>query len=487
MQSYDYYTMYAKQQRLNIFRTYIILSFVGSLVGLIALYRLPLGEGSQAGFWALALLALFSIIFLCLAVLAFRQSSTDKLLRFTGQYLGGGVGYTAAFLIVFFTFIISLIYSLSASPELYGPVYPVWMVPFFLWLVWISGLALFFLVFSRFGASRTVLISLPVVIAILVMGIAVSLQFWGYESPRKEDIYFTYLDGERLLQGVNPYERVLAGDMRVNDKYSTYFPGFYYLASLIQFTGLSAFDPWLSIWRVIFLVFNISIAALLFYIPARKQMLGLSVFAALFWLFNRWTLHVARTADIDFIPLFFMLLSLYLFQRNRKTSYLLLGLSLTIKQVAIFLVPVYLIWTWKSAPDRGAKHLVSSALWIGIVPLIASLPFLIWNWEAFVRSILFSTTRVAAAAFNVYSLDVALGWQGLLARVPVVLMFLMAYWLTWKYKLGVFSTALLVLAIFVFFNSVFYTSYMVWVVALIPLTAYEFIAHIGGNPYELPG
>jgi hypothetical protein len=24
-------------------------------------------------------------------------------------------------------------------------------------------------------------------------------------------------------------------------------------------------------------------------------------------------------------------------------------------------------------------------------------------------------------------------------------------------------------------------------VALIPLTAYEFIAHIGGNPYELPG
>jgi hypothetical protein len=479
--------MLTNQQRLIILRTYILLSFVGSLACYIALYRFSLGEESQAGFWVLALPAFFSVLFLYLVVLAFRGGSTNKLLRITEKFLGGGVGYSAALLVLFYTFIISLIYSLSASPELYGPVYPVWMVPFFLWLVWISGLAVIFLVFSRFGASRTVLISLPVVIAILVMGIAVSLQFWGYESPRKEDIYFIYLDGERLLQGVNPYERVLAGDMRVNDKYSTYFPGFYYLASLIQFAGLSAFDTWLSFWRVIFLVFYISIAALLFYIPARKQMLGLSVFAALFWLFNRWTLHVARTADIDFIPLFFMLLSLYLFQRNRKTSYLLLGLSLTIKQVAIFLVPVYLIWTWKSDPDRSAKHLVSSALWIGIVPLIASLPFLIWNWEAFIRSILFSTTRVAAAAFNVYSLDVALGWQGLLARVPVVLMFLMAYWLTWKYKLGVFSMAILVLAIFVFFNSVFYTSYMVWVVALIPLTAYEFIAHIGGNPYELPG
>jgi hypothetical protein len=47
--------------------------------------------------------------------------------------------------------------------------------------------------------------------------------------------------------------------------------------------------------------------------------------------------------------------------------------------------------------------------------------------------------------------------------------------------------ALLVLAIFVFFNSVFYTSYMVWVVALIPLTAYELIAQIGDDPYALPG
>jgi hypothetical protein len=479
--------MQTNQQRLNILRTYIILGFVGCLACFHALFRFSLGEESQARSWVLAFPALFSVLFLCLVVLTLRRSSADKLLRFTKRFLSGRVGYTAAFLALFYTFIISLIYSLSASSKLYGPVYPVWLVPFFLWLVWISGLALVFIVIWRFGASWTVLISLLVVIAILVMGIAVSLQFWGYESPRKEDIYYTYLDGERLLQGVNPYERVLAGDMRVNDKYSTYFPGFYYLASLVQFAGLRVFDTWLSFWRVIFLVFNISIAALLFYIPARKQMLGLSIFAALFWLFNRWTLHVARTADIDFIPLFFMLLSLYLFQRNRKTSYLLLGLSLTIKQVAIFLVPVYLIWSWKKAPDRSAKHLVSSALWIGIVPLIASLPLLIWNWEAFVRSILFSTTRIAAAAYNVYSLDVALGWQGLLARVPVVLMLLMAYWLTWKYKLGVFNMALLVLAIFLFFNSVFFTSYMVWVVAFIPLTAYELIAHIGGNHYELPG
>ncbi len=479
--------MHTIHQRLYILRGYTILSFAGSLACFIALYRHPFGEGSQASFWISALPAFFAVLFLCLAILSFRRTNTEKLLELSEKFHGGGVRYTTAFLVLFYIFIISLIYSLSASPKLYGPVYPIWLLPVFLWLLWISGLALVYLVILRFGSSLTVIVGLLAVILFLVMGIAVSLQFWGYESPRKEDIYYTYLDGERLLQGENPYERVLAGDMRVNDKYSTYLPGFYYLSSVTQFAGMSTFDPWLSFWRVIFLLFNLSIAALLIYIPARKQLWALSIFAALFWLFNRWTLHVARTADIDFIALFFMLLSLYLFQRNRNASYLLLGLSLTIKQVAIFLVPVYLIWSWKSAVDRRVMRLIGSALWIGIIPLIGSLPFIIWNWEAFARSILFSATRVAAAAFNVYSLDVALGWQGLLARIPVVLMFLLAYWLTWKYKLGAFSMALLVLAIFVFFNSVFYTSYMVWVVALIPLTAYELIAQIGDDPYALPG
>jgi hypothetical protein len=44
-----------------------------------------------------------------------------------------------------------------------------------------------------------------------------------------------------------------------------------------------------------------------------------------------------------------------------------------------------------------------------------------------------------------------------------------------------------VLAVFVFFNSVFFTSYMVWLVALIPLTAYEIIAQSTNKIGEAPG
>lgn len=57
----------------------------------------------------------------------------------------------------------------------------------------------------------------------------------------------------------------------------------------------------------------------------------------------------------------------------------------------------------------------------------------------------------------------------------MLIMLLGVYWLAWSRKLVLYIPALLVIAVFVFFNSVVFTSYMVWVVALIPLTAYEYI------------
>jgi hypothetical protein len=314
----------------------------------------------------------------------------------------------------------------------------------------------------------------------------VNLQFWSYDSLRKEDIYFIYLDGSRLQDGVNPYERVLSGDMRVNDKYSTYFPVFYYLAWGAKQLGLSLFLDWLSFWRVVFLVANLSIAMLLFYIPGQQKLIVLSVFASLFWLFNRWTLHVSKTADIDFLPLLFMLLSLFLYRRHTKTSYLLLGLSLGIKQMAIFLVPIYLIWTWLDSPRKERiRNLLVACVLIGIIPLIASLPFIAWNWEGFYKSILFSATRDAAAAFEVYSLDAVLGLRGIPAKIPMLLLLAAVYWLTWKQKIHLYTPALLAMAVFVFFNSVLFTSYMIWMVVLLPLAAYEYILALKDNPLSM--
>ncbi len=470
-------------KKLRNLRSYFFLSAVSGII--VCLLLLQAGwqgvngfKSSHAIIWIVTFFAVaaFSIAFAVLAVIVFRKrvgnTQQASILRFLDQR-----GMTAALTIGgLFLYVIGAIYLFSASPEIYGPTYPPQLTPFFLWVASMGLLTALHITLYKPGDALNNIFRMTLLLVILTAGILVNLDYWSYESPRQEDIYFIYLDGGRLSEGSNPYERVLEGDMQVNDKYSTYLPGFYYLSSVIQRLGLRVFADWLSFWRVLFLVANLSIAALLFFIPDKQRLITLSVFAALFWLFNRWTLHVAKTADIDFLPLFFLLLSLYLYRRNAAASYLMLGLSLVIKQMAVFLVPIYLIWTWRDSPVlERLKRLAVAFVLIAIIPLLASIPFLVWNWEAFLRSILFSATRDAAAAFEIFSLDEALGLRGIPARMPMLVMFALVYWLTWKRHISVYIPAFLIMAVFVFFNSVFFTSYMIWAAAFIPLVAYEFI------------
>lgn len=41
------------------------------------------------------------------------------------------------------------------------------------------------------------------------------------------DVYFIYLEGQRLTDGENPYARMLASDMLHNDKYASSLTGTY--------------------------------------------------------------------------------------------------------------------------------------------------------------------------------------------------------------------------------------------------------------------
>ena len=66
-----------------------------------------------------------------------------------------------------------------------------------------------------------------------------------------------------------------------------------------------------------------------------------------FWYFNRWVLTASQIAALDFIPIFLVVVSLGVFERHRKTSLLLFSLSLAIKQIAIFIAPLYLIWEYQ--------------------------------------------------------------------------------------------------------------------------------------------
>ena len=58
----------------------------------------------------------------------------------------------------------------------------------------------------------------------------------------------------------------------------------------------------------------------------------------------------------------------------------------------------------------------------------------------------------------------------------MLLLMLMIYFHFWRYRVNSLTAALLIMAVFVGFNSVFFSTYMVWLMPFIPLAACE-VAH----------
>lgn len=304
------------------------------------------------------------------------------------------------------------------------------------------------------------------VLVIAVIAVRVHMRFWSMDTVGS-DTYYAWVEGRRILDGKNPYERILHGSMEENNKYATYFPLFYEASALIQEMGFHQYQPWIDFWRYIFLACNILTGLALCLILFSRRTWALALLALPFWYFNRWTLNASYTVALDFIPISLMILSLGLFERYRKTSLLLYSFSLAIKQIAIFLAPLYLIWEYQRT--RSITKTILAGLWIVSIPLFASLPFLFWNAEGFIKSIGFSATRASLNQFGAPSFDSLLNLTGLLARLPFLTMLGAAYVAAWNKSLERYGAAMIVMAIFVAFNSILFQHYPAWLMPLLPL------------------
>ena len=313
------------------------------------------------------------------------------------------------------------------------------------------------------------IVVLVALVVLLIAGCVISVRLWQ-TNTKGEDIYYIWGEGQRILGGENPYARVLEGNMRDNDKYATYLPLFYELAALTQLAGLRDYQPWIAFWRLIFLLFDLGIAVVIFAALYRRRLLLAALFGAAFWLFNRWTLHVVQVAHMDFVALFLLVLSLELLDRHWIVSLLLFGASLAIKQIGVFMVPLYLLWTWQAANrDTAVKRTLIAVAAIVAIPLLASLPFLIWNAEGLIKSVLFSATRLPADHFGAPSIDGHMGWIGIPAKLPTLALMVLAYLIAWRKQAGRYISTLFVMVAFADFNSVLFRQYLVWVVPFIPL------------------
>jgi len=438
-----------------------------------------------------------TLLFAGLAVKSSRDAVwRERLDGWIGDYIGSGRYLTAVFSVLMAGFLTGgylQFVSFTAS----DPLHRSFLARLAPWSLWFAMLCVTSVVFIRvhyqtawIGYMHAHRVPLLTINGVLLLAAIIHMHLGNMDlstvktysasdqigTPiEQQDIYTVYLEGQNLLNGVNPYTRITRLEASGSrSMLPTYLPIMYYGSWATQRLGFREFSLWLDVWQGIFLFFNLAVAYCLFYagyFVYDSRVLG--IFASLLWLFNRWTLYVTTVFQFDFIPVFFLVISLGLLPRNRLASYLLFGLSLAIKHIAIFLIPVYLIWAWRSRDKGRLRQLVVGALAIGTIPFLVSLPFIALSPVGFFSSLWVSVARLPGTHMGALSLDALLGWVGNIARLPMLGLMLLIYWITWKSRLSYYATALLVMLVFLDFNSVLFNQYMVWIAPLIALTVME--------------
>ena len=252
-------------------------------------------------------------------------------------------------------------------------------------------------------------------IVLIILIIAAAWTHYAVVQPsvdNNNDIYYDYVEAQRIIAGENPYARILAGDMRNNDKYATYFPLFYLLsAGIVKLTSLD-FPQYVTFWRIAFLLFNIGSGVILYYLLWLRRGLLLAVFGALFWFFTRWNLHLTSSVNIDYPAIFFLLLSFWLLPRHRVWAFVALGLSMGFKQLDVILVPLFLIVVWQSEGQHRVRAILIAIAALASTLVITSAPFFAASPEAFLKAMVFEAVRNPATHVGVAALGPMLGWSG---------------------------------------------------------------------------
>ena len=307
----------------------------------------------------------------------------------------------------------------------------------------------------------------------IVGGGVISMKYFNY-CNQEEDIYFIYRDSKKIAEGYNPYSAIKSGDMRNNQKYATYFPLFYYQSALFYKLGFKDFSVWLKAWRILYLLITTSLCLFIYNELSKKINVWIGLFSVAIWQFHAYTFYVLRVSQFDFLPILFMLLSLTMIEKNFKRSLLLFGISLSFKQIGIFLVPIYILFAYKQLND-WRKALKVSFLYGGIIPFVASLPFLIWDTNGYLKSILFSATRYGVSHFGGFrSLDNLMDFHGIISVLPMMLMMSVIFYSYYKNITSKYLSCFLIFAIFNGFNSVLFKQYLIWQLLFIPFLILEF-------------
>ena len=289
----------------------------------------------------------------------------------------------------------------------------------------------------------------------------------------KTDVYYIWQEGQRICRGENPYSRMDKENLLETFKPPPYFPAFYLFECAASRLGLNSFDKWIPFWRVLVLVFHLGIAMLYWLYFRGKNELLLGLFFTGLWLFNRWSMGYLWSLQINSMTLFPLIAGMMVLPKYRKAATLLIGLSISFKQISIFLVPLFPLLELINHPslDRAAfKAAAKSLVFVLLIPTLLCLPFLVWDFDGFVRAMQYQATRPSSGHGS------ALGY--LISVPPMVMMGIamtLVYWGAYRARLKPATTAMLVMLCFISFNTVFFSPYFLWFLALLPLAVAEWL------------
>ena len=132
-----------------------------------------------------------------------------------------------------------------------------------------------------------------------------------------------------------------------------------------------------------------------------------SKFLSALYLFNPAVIYVSTVwGQIESLPIFFLLLSLYFYQSKKKSSnlgsHLAFTLAILSKQTALWLFPIYLMLWLRLGPKKFIQGIVAQvALFILLyLPFISSL---IEPFSLYFQTLSGSSNLVADAAWNLWS------------------------------------------------------------------------------------
>ncbi len=284
------------------------------------------------------------------------------------------------------------------------------------------------------------------------------------------DIQYVWQEGKTILEGKNPYEKGRSSEYG-GQKFATYFPLSYIISAGIQKMGLASFSSWMSVVQPIILISQFISALLVLWYCYKKDKLMVGIFGFLLILFHRFTLYPARVSHIDFPAIALLIAGIMLLPKRTRTAYVLIGISLATKQMAIFLLPIFLVWAWQK--DRSLPKILKALTLMLAVSFISIAPFILTSPLGTINSIIFSAHRPATGDFASPDISAMLEIDGFAARIPMLVLFALVYAAFWKREIGLWGACLAIFTIFIGFNPVLFFQYLAWIIPLIPLAISE--------------